>query len=58
MCEVDVFEQHRFCDEFSHLVKACFHANDCSVKGRIRWKRCIRRFQRPVELAHLSNSSQ
>ena len=26
MCEVDVFEHHRFCDEFSHLVNACFVA--------------------------------
>ena len=24
MCEVDVFEHHRFCDEFSHLVRILF----------------------------------
>ena len=58
MCEVDVFKQHRFCDEFSHIVKTCLNANDCSVKGRIRWNRCLRPFQRPFELAHSSNSSQ
>ena len=25
-CEVDIFEHHRLCDEFSHLVNACFVA--------------------------------
>ena len=58
MCEVDVFEQQRFCDKFSHLVKTCFMPMKVSVKGRIRLNRCLRRFQRPIELAHLSNSSQ
>ena len=26
-CEVDVFEDPRFCDELSHVVKGCFVAN-------------------------------
>ena len=28
VCEVDVFEQPRFCDEFSHLVTICFVATE------------------------------
>ena len=43
MCEVDVFEHHRFCDEFSHLVKTCFVAklNTLSVEVVLRWIKVV-----------------
>ena len=38
MCEVDVFEHHRFCDEFSHLVNACFVATKKTLfKTHFEW---------------------
>ena len=59
MCEVDVFEHHRFCDEFSHLVLmyVLLRLED-SVEGSISWNICFKWFKCSVELSNSLYSCQ
>ena len=47
MCKEDVFEHHRFCDEFSHLVNRYFMAISTLYGILSLIEQIIERIQRP-----------
>ena len=53
-----VFEHHRFCDEFSLLVNSRLLRLKLSAEVLTKWKGCLKRFKRFIEVSHLLCSCQ